>query len=301
MSQISISHTPAEGTIITGTAKGDQSTVILKNHRARWSRYLESWYIPRSRDNRPNTPKITALTNDLKAAGYTVTLHIDTTETRSIAEIEAEKIGRQNDRINALEQKVQRKEKALATAEAQHQATLEKLPPMGEPVKIGHHSEKTHRNALYRAHRATEKTISARSDLETAKQQLAAAKTTTAARYSPSSVYNKVKKLTAEKAKLERSIKATESNTHRAHLKTLLEDTEKQLVFWSEVQKEQSKDKPTFSKSNIAAGDFIKYENRWYKVARANLKTVTVWFDYERKVTSSYRIAYELITDHKQN
>lgn len=59
MSQIYISHTPAEGTLIAGTAKGESSTDILKAHRARYSSYLQSWYIPAAATASPTPEPLT--------------------------------------------------------------------------------------------------------------------------------------------------------------------------------------------------------------------------------------------------
>ena len=55
---IEIAHTRAEGTIATGTPKGDRSAEILKANRWRWSRQLDAWYIPRSRDQLAKTQLI---------------------------------------------------------------------------------------------------------------------------------------------------------------------------------------------------------------------------------------------------
>lgn len=299
MSQIYISHTPAEGTLIAGTAKGESSTDILKAHRARYSSYLQSWYIPRSRNRQPNTRTISAITEELKAAGYTVAVNIEA-ETRSVAEIEADKIYRQNQRIADLTQKVQQKEGKLKTLEAREEQTFAALPPMGEPIKVGHHSETRHRNALRKAHQATSAAIEAREDLRAAQAQLASAQATTGARYSLEAVFNKTMKLTSQKNKLENTLSRPLPEADRERLTALLEDTEEELGFWQNVQAQQNSERKTYSKADIAAGDYIKYQNRWYKVARANQKTITPWHDYERKVTSSYRISYELITEHQK-
>ena len=49
-----ITHTPAGGTILEGTTKGDGTNHILKTCGPwRWSRNLGAWYIPRSRDTAP--------------------------------------------------------------------------------------------------------------------------------------------------------------------------------------------------------------------------------------------------------
>jgi len=58
MSELTIEHTDAEGTVLYGTARGDGSAEILKVHRWRWGRSIAAWYIPRSRDQAPMRARI---------------------------------------------------------------------------------------------------------------------------------------------------------------------------------------------------------------------------------------------------
>src|SRR6266536_4436651 len=71
---IEIVHTHAEGTIATGTRKGDGSAEILKANSWRWSRQLDAWYIPRSRDQLAKTWVIQATEEALTAAGFNVSV-----------------------------------------------------------------------------------------------------------------------------------------------------------------------------------------------------------------------------------
>ena len=75
---IAITHTPAAGTLLDGTAKGDGTNHILNSdgRRWRWSRTLGAWYLPRSRDAAPQTWLITTTAENLRAAGHTVTVTI---------------------------------------------------------------------------------------------------------------------------------------------------------------------------------------------------------------------------------
>ena len=95
---IAITHTPADGTILEGTTKGDGTNHILNSggRHWRWSRNLEAWYIPRSRDTAPHTALITATAEQLRAAGHTVIIAIKGGH-RTTAEVEADRAERQQD------------------------------------------------------------------------------------------------------------------------------------------------------------------------------------------------------------
>lgn len=55
MSAITLSHSPADGTLADGTRRGDHAGTVLRAHGLRFSRTLELWYLPRSRDKHANT------------------------------------------------------------------------------------------------------------------------------------------------------------------------------------------------------------------------------------------------------
>lgn len=48
-----LTHTPADGTVVTGTARGDGTGVVLKAQGWRWSRVLGAWYLPNNRHQAP--------------------------------------------------------------------------------------------------------------------------------------------------------------------------------------------------------------------------------------------------------
>ena len=96
-----ITHTHAEGTLIDGTSKGDGTAEVLKANRWRWGRSIGAWFIPRSRDNRPDRYRVDTTAKALREAGFDVDLDLDET-VRSTAEVEADKIARTEGRAEAL-------------------------------------------------------------------------------------------------------------------------------------------------------------------------------------------------------
>lgn len=296
MSQIRITHSPEEGTLVDGTSRGDGGAEVLKVHRARWSRNLGCWYFPHSRDRMAQEHRINGLKAALEEAGFTVEVEITNEDFRTVQEREQERIERQEERVNALAQKVARKEEALRVVEERAQSAFEALPPMGEPIKVGHHSERRHRKAIKRAHDLTGKSVEAQRELEQARAQLRSAQSTTGARYSQRTVYNKVQKLAAEKRSLERQRAQREGSPEWVkYYQGQIERVAQELAYWEGVLATHLEGQECFSKENVKPGDYIFSHNRWYEVARANAKTVTVWFDKENKVTHSSRVPYELI------
>jgi hypothetical protein len=148
MATVTITHTRAEGTIVHGTARGDGSAPILKAAGFRWAPTIKAWIIAQSRDRAAKTWRINQAAEDLRAAGFEIEVSIDDTP-RSFAEAEAARAERIEERAERL---AERAERASAAAAAHYQAAREEasyIPP-GQPILVGHHSERGHRAALKR-------------------------------------------------------------------------------------------------------------------------------------------------------
>ncbi len=293
---LTITHTHEAGTIIEGTAKGDGSAAILKANRWRWGRSIGAWYVPNSRDRLPQDRIITSTAAALTAAGFELaTLQIDRT-TRSTAEVEAAKIERQADRVAALEAKAERKATTADQLWEKHERDVARLPEFGEPIKIGHHSEQRHRNAIERAHNSARRGIDAHHDAEEAARRADAAAHTTRGRYSPVTVANRIEKIGADIRRIERQIVADvydpetgyrpatdEQKAKRAKsYAPKLDELRDQLTYWEQTRAEQiATGRATgYSADTVKKGDAVKIRGTWYKVARANAKTVSVQTPY---------------------
>ena len=132
---LTITHTHAEGTLIAGTSPDDGSGPILRANGWRWGRSIGSWYVPHSRDHLPQTYRIQATRTALEGPGLEVTEEIDTTH-RSTAEVEADKIARQQDRVDALEAKAERRDAAAQSAWDREERAASQLPDNGQPLLV---------------------------------------------------------------------------------------------------------------------------------------------------------------------
>lgn len=303
MSTLTITHTHTEGTLIDGTSKGDGTAEVLKASGWRWGRSISVWFVPQSRDRLPKLGTIERTTSALQAAGFTVTTSIDHAH-RPMAEVEAGKMQRQVDRVDALEHKAERKSTAETAAWDREHAALRRLPEGGEPIKIGHHSETRHRNAIAKADRATRAALDATADTQQAQARADAATHTTGVRYSPITVANRIETLGAELRKLERRIIAPCYDDERGYIDATeaqkqaradrlaphLAEKRDQIAYWEAVRAEQIATGQTtgHSRDTVKKGDRVKIRGHWRDVVRANTKTVSVTTDYSWTSTVPY-------------
>lgn len=305
-----ITHTHAEGTLIDGTSKGDGTAEALKANRWRWGRSIGAWFIPRSRDNRPNHYKIDITAKGLREAGFDVELKIDES-VRSAAEVEADKIARQEDRVEALAAKAERKAEKEAAAWERSDRARDSLPEGGEPIKIGHHSEGRHRRSIEKSWNALGNAVAAKRETDEATRRAAAAEKATAARYSVVQVANRIDKIKAEirginrlldgytrgrATPYEEQVAPVTGQSREYQLSRLAEWTDAQ-TYWQGIRDEQIAEgrATNYDKTTIAKDGAVKIRGSWMKVKRANPKTVTVesGFGFELKYT------YAEIKDYK--
>lgn len=300
---LTITHTHEAGTMIEGTSKGDGTAEVLKATGWRWGRSIGSWYVPNSRDHLPNPWKIERAADALRAAGFEVETAVST-EYRTTAEVEAGKIARQADRVDALDAKAERKTTANDAAWQRVETALNRLPEGGEPIHVGHHSESRHRNAIAKADNAMRRSVEASRDAEHARGRAETATFTTDARYRPVTVANRIKKLGAEIRKLERRIEedhydreqgyrpATPEQKHARAVKLAphIDEKRDQLGYWEGVRAAQVATGATtnYSKETISKGDQVRIRGYWRAVVRANTKTVSVSTDYSWTDTAPY-------------
>ena len=234
--RITISHTRTEGTIVNGTARGDGTAAILKAAGFRWAPSLRAWIIAQSRDQAAKTWKIDRAAADLRAVGFEVKVSIDETP-RAFAEAEAERQARTEVRADRY---AERAERASAAAAAAHQAAHAELDliPLGQPILVGHHSERSHRAALNRIDQRMRRSIE--EDAKATHYQRAA---TVAGRYTQrrealGTTLRRIDKLEAAQRQIDRYIaegRAPEGSDYRARLDANHAQNADELAHWRQV------------------------------------------------------------------
>lgn len=297
MAHLTITHTPADGTLIEGTSKGDGTNVILKTVGFKWFRTLGTWGIPASRDRQPKTHIIDRARAALENAGHTVAVELDTSH-RDTATAEADRAARQTDRVEALAAKAGKRRDQADSAWSRSDNAASQLPPGGEPIKVGHHSERRHRRAIEKSWDALGNAVTAERDAEEAGRRAEVASRTTAHRYSPVTVANRIKKLEAEQRADQRSLDghtrtvavladATRLTEHtspatgqrRDLVAARMAQRADDLAYWRGIRQDQiaAGQAGDYSRDTITKGDQVKIRHHgWVTVTRANKVTVTI-------------------------
>lgn len=183
---------------------------------------------------------------------------------------------------------------------------------MGEPINVGHHSEMPHRRAIDRAHRAIGASVAADEAPRAADQRAAAAAAATGARYSPSTVANRITRLQAEERRTRRELdgytrtiaETTEDHApaagrHRDQLLQRHQDYIDQISYWTEVRRQQLEagQAPGYTAATVAAGDLVVVRGRLRRVVRANKTTATVRSDHSWNDRVPWREVSDLVID----
>jgi len=273
-----IDHTDPQGTILDGTSRADGSAEILKACGWRWGRSIAAWYLPRSRNTAPRRALIERTAEQLRAAGHAVAVSIDDTP-QDPAEREA-RIGEQAEtRAEHLADRAQRHRAAAAAAGDLADAIGERIP-LGQPVLLGHHSQRGHERDMARIHRATETHVLHAQQAREDEQAAATAGRRTDRRTNPVTVANRLDRLQADARRLRRALEqdAHDHPEWAQRATTELARLDSDSAYWQAVRAEQvaTGQATSYGPTSVHRGDQVKIRGRWYTVVRANKRTVTV-------------------------
>lgn len=292
---LTITHNHAEGTQIDGTRRGDGTNEILKATGWRWSRTPGSWYLPHTRDHAPKTWAIDNTARALETAGHQVATQIDD-QARPTADVEADKIARQDERADRLADKAaQVADAADGANQAAHE--LAGRVPFGQPILVGHHSEGRMRQHYQQVENTQRRAVDLSREADTAAEKARAAAHTTAARYNPVTVGNRIEKIEAETREAHRELDGytrvyfvdaagtkhgdtfpPATGARRNQLTARLDELADQLTYWRQIHADQitAGAATNYGPDSIAKGDQVKIRGRWYPVVRVNKKTVSI-------------------------
>lgn len=303
---ISISHSAEHGTLIEGTSKGDGSPEILKANGFRWSRNLGSWYLPRSRDQRPKMAIIDRTCEQLSNSGHSVERELESA-LRPEAAVEADRSIRDDARAARREVKASRLKDLAAAQQDKADGYDRQLPPMGQPILVGHHSEARHRKALDRARTWTLRTMETERAAKEMADSAKVAATATTHRHNPVTVGNRIKTVQAELRAMKSQLVAT-TTTYKdkswatlraAELSEQITAHEDKLAYWEGIRAGQIDAGLVvdYSKDSISKGDLIHYLGDWYPVVRVNAKSVSIRQRPDQTWTQT--VEYHKLTGHK--
>ncbi|MER7043638.1 DUF3560 domain-containing protein [Streptomyces jumonjinensis] len=289
---IDITHTGREGTLIEGTSKGDGTAEILRARHyatgyttvARWSRTLGCWYLPHSRDKRTSRPMLEALAERLRNAGFTVTVSIDEADRRTFAEAEQNRTDSAQDRAERFGQYADNAATKSESAWKRGHQIADAIP-MGQPILIGHHSERHARRDQERIDNAMRSSISERDRAEHWSRRERAAAGYEQFRKDPARTLRRIEKLRAELRAVEKWQKGQSAHGYhrditnpetRQDLDIQHQELTEQISYWEAVIKEaEGKGFKVWSRADFQRGDYVKANGTWWVVLRVNAKSLT--------------------------
>lgn len=213
-----------------------------------------------------------------------MTVSIDNAITRTFAEAEAERYERAEDRAERYDGYADnagtRSEAAFTRAE-----NLGRRFEGGQPILIGHHSERGARNAQRKMWDATRRGIDEMERGEHWASRAAAAERYREHRESVPTTLRRIGKLEAEERLIQRRLAGTDKFMNygepaagdRERLLVRLEEIAGELEYWREhVKAREAEGVKVWSKGDFAKGDFVHFLGKWYEVLRVNAKSLTI-------------------------
>lgn len=200
------------------------------------------------------------------------------------------------------ERMTERAENAQERSRAEYQKSNDAVSgiPFGQPILVGHHSERGHRNALKKSDRAMTRSIEERDKAEHYEQRAQSAEQTASGQHSIAFIGRRIEDTKTEIRRLERNIQEAEEKQYQDwlnRLKILLQDANEKLTYWEQELSQAGGVK--YSPEDINKGDLINYRRYgWYEVKRVNKKTVTIkgWLGVD---SMTWKAPYTEITGHK--
>lgn len=210
---ITISHNHEEGTLVNGTVKGDGAWEILRKHGFHFFPSLKMIGIRQSRDQVAKRWKINGAAEALRKAGFEVVVEIDDTP-RDREQVLADQADRLDDRRNALAAKAARHAGHAAAAADRANQISERFAG-GQPILIGHHSERGARRDQKRMDSAMRKSIEEDKTAQEAARRANAVGRQAAYSARPRVTARRIKRLEADLRRVQRNL----DGYTRRHLK----------------------------------------------------------------------------------
>ncbi|MEU3961162.1 DUF3560 domain-containing protein [Streptomyces buecherae] len=286
---IEITHTRREGTLIEGTSRGDGSAEILRlreygrtqRQPFRWSRNLDCWYLPHSRDHATYTPSLELLAQRLRDKGFEVTLTIDNGDRRSFSEAEEEREEKAEGRADRFGEYAASAARSSEAGWKRGHDISERFA-FGQPILVGHHSEGRARRDHARMDDAMRKSIgeSDRAAHWTSRAQAAA--NYQQFKKDPGRTLRRLDKLRADLRAVEKwqrgeSAKGFSRNPADPELEIEHQVLTEEIEHWEQVVKDaEAEGFKVWSRADFTRGDFVLYRGTWYEVLRVNPKSVTI-------------------------
>lgn len=289
---ITITHSRADGTL----AESDEyipedALAILKAWPGnfRWFPRVRQYGVRNTRDKAAATWKLERVAESLRAAGFEVAIEITEDERRAFAEIEAERNARADERA---EHRTELAEKREAEAEAAYDASNRAVEgiPMGQPVLVGHHSQRRHEKALERSRNQLSKSVELSKTARYHAGRAEAAANYQQHREDIPTTLRRIERLEAEERRIVRGLfnaKAGRSyggSVPQDHTPEQVEEisgnlaeVREELEYWrAHVAAAEAAGLKLWSRADFQKGDWVKHRDGWDLVERVNPKSLSL-------------------------
>lgn len=294
MIRLVVRHSPATGTLLEGTSRGDGAGRVVQALGWRWGRSLGAWYVPRSRGRVFDAVAVEVAVTALTAAGFDVLADIDDSP-GDVAREERDRAQRETERAERLRRRAECHEAAAAAHEASYEALVGSNPP-GQPflVDAAGYGRQLRAAAARDRHEglAIEHERAAREDRAAAQR----AEEGHASRHSPSQVAGRVIRLGEELRRLRRVLAQDRTGIRRSEVVAREQRVGAELEYWEQVQAQLLADGAldVWGPARVQVGDEVQVGAQWWPVVRVNSASVTV-----RTATGTQRAPWRSVRDRR--
>ena len=170
-------------------------------------------------------------------------------------------------------------EKRAETAFATGQQVLDRIP-LGQPILVGHHSEKRHRRDLKRATGALRRGAEEQAKAEYWERRAEHSDRKAGAEHTVAFLQRRLEEAQAEVRKAERELAGVgyyhqepPEGRERARWEGLLAEAQERATYWQGKLDEAGGVR--YSRDSVHKGDLVKCRHGWERVVRVNRKTVS--------------------------
>ena len=294
MAAITITHAHADGTLVSGSSKGDGAWEALRDLRDNWRpfRSLGCLGLGLSRDKRANTYKINRAAEALRAAGHEVTVEIDDAA-RPFAEVEAGRYGRAEERADRMAGHAgNAADRSNAAYERAHQ--MAEAIPFGQPKMPDHHSYGRDVRYRDRIHSLHGKSIEEGRKADHFAHRADSAANEQAHRENIPATLRRIERLEADERRTARQVAGDlmwatgddgkphlrlvkPEGEHLQRLEASVADLREQIAYWrNHVAAAQENGVKVWTRADFARGDFALCRGQWLEIQRVNAKTLGV-------------------------
>ncbi|MCH9682007.1 MAG: DUF3560 domain-containing protein [Deltaproteobacteria bacterium] len=195
-----------DGVLLEGNTKPHKDRIKTARPRWRWFRSLRQWGIPRSRERAMSRDRVQTYVDGLRRAGVPgVGLDYQDPEPDDVRDF-LEVLAEEEDRAIVRAEMLDARADALAAKTiAEHDKSRDIVSgiPMGQPILVGHHSQRRHERAIERSSAAMDRAVEADRQAKRARRGARVAQARVGRRESPPFAIRRLRELEAELRKLD--------------------------------------------------------------------------------------------------